>query len=44
MDESRKTSGHSAAEVATAIADILSGAGAELVASLPDGWIFTAAG
>ena len=31
--------GRNSKEVAAAIADVLAGAGAELVASLPDGWI-----
>jgi sulfopyruvate decarboxylase TPP-binding subunit len=39
MDEVREKTGRSADMVAAAIADGLSGAGAELVASLPDGWI-----
>jgi sulfopyruvate decarboxylase TPP-binding subunit len=33
--------GRNSKEVAAAIADVLAGAGAELVASLPDGWIAT---
>lgn len=39
MDETRQKTGRSPDEVAAAIADILAGEGADLVASLPDGWI-----
>src|SRR5258706_14954503 len=39
MDQKIESTSRNAGQVAAAIADILAGAGADLVASLPDGWI-----